>query len=193
MTANELHQLNQGLIDISMEDVQSTHCTCIFCLFQPGCLWSQQPSQRCLFSTAHRGLYFHGTDDKQQTDYDLAALFAFLWSFKIFWCSANTWSTLLYNRLTQKAIVNGQSEGAIKESKRVRLCRCWPNESMDQKDNYKNVKSGDQYTIHGIDSTWALYTSDYAQAPEPNWHKLRPIVLKKVLQNFLAPARPGLQ
>ena len=54
---------------------------------------------------------------------------------------------------------------------------------MDQKDNYKNVKSGDQYTIHGIDSTWALTPPDYAQALEPNWYKLRPIVLK-VLQNF---------
>ena len=34
------------------------------------------------------------------------------------------------------------------------------------------------------------YTSDYAQALEPNWYKLRPIVLK-VHTEFLAPARPA--
>ena len=58
-----------------------------------------------------------------------------------------------------------------------------------KKDNYKNVKAGDQYTILGIDSTWALTPPDYAQALEPNWYKLRPIVLKSH-NEILPPARP---
>lgn len=190
MTANELHQLNQGLIDISMEDVYNPPiATRIFAYSNLAAFEVNNHRKGKSFLAQHTGDSIFTVPDKPCPDYDLAALFAFCEVSKSLVFSEYMVDTL-YNRLTQKAIVNGQSEGAIKECKEYASAVADQMKAWIKKDNYKNVKSGDQYTIHGIDSTWALTPPDYAQALEPNWHKLRPIVLKSPTE-FLAPARPA--
>ena len=116
MTANELHQLNQGLIEISMEDVYNPPIATRILLI---------PTWLPLVNNHRKGKSFwHSTQGTPFSRYRISHVrirscspFLPFVKFQNLWCSVNTWSIPLYNRLTQKAIVNGQSEGAIKECK----------------------------------------------------------------------------
>jgi hypothetical protein len=190
MTANELHQLNQGLIEISMEDVYNPPiATRIFAYSNMAAFEVNSHRKGKSFMAQHTGDSLFSVPTLACPDYDLAALFAFCEVSKSLVFSEYMVDTL-YNRLSQKAMAKGQSETTIKACKEYATNVADQMKSWIKKDNYKNVKSGDQYSIHGIDSTWALTPPDYAQALEPNWYKLRPFVIKSPTE-FLPSARPA--
>jgi len=60
--------------------------------------------------------------------------------------------------------------------------------AWSNKDNYKESRSFQRYTPSKIDSAYALTPPDYTDALEPNWNKIRPLVMDSVSQ--FMPVRP---
>lgn len=189
ITAAELHSLNSGLIEISMEDVYNPPiATRIFAYSNLAAFEVNSHKSGKSFMAAHTGDSLFAVPKISCPNYELAALFAFCEVSKSLVFSEYMIDTL-YQRLMQKAAKDGFSQEDITACKEYATSVADNMKAWIKKDNYKNVKSGDQYTIHGVDSTWALTPPDYAQALEPNWYKLRPIVLKSH-NEILPPARP---
>lgn len=189
ITATELHTLNNGLIEISMEDVYNPPiATRIFAYSNLAAFEVNSHKSGKSFMAAHTGDSLFTVPKISCPNYELAALFAFCEVSKSLVFSEYMMDTL-YQRLVRHAATDGFTQDDITACKEYAASVADNMKAWIKKDNYKNVKSGDQYTILGVDSTWALTPPDYAQALEPNWYKLRPIVLKSH-DEILPPARP---
>lgn len=189
ISPSELHILNKGLIEISMEDIYNPPiATRIFAYSNLAAFEVNSHKTGKSFLAAHTGDSLFAVPTISCPNYELAALFAFCEVSKSLVFSEYMMDTL-YQRLMRHAATDGFTPDDITACKAYATSVADNMKAWIKKDNYKNVKAGDQYTILGIDSTWALTPPDYAQALEPNWYKLRPIVLKSY-NEILPPARP---
>ncbi|MFM2393473.1 MAG: hypothetical protein RLZZ546_1455, partial [Bacteroidota bacterium] len=179
--AEVLHQLNRGLIEISMEDIFSPPvATRVFAY--PNLAFYEVINHKKNISVINR---LFPSSIKLSSDknisYEQAATIAYLRVAKKLVFTEGMVDSLEQS-LIEKYEFNKASIG-YGESMANQI-NLW----IDQ-DNYARVKADDFYSIKTSDSTWVLTPPAFDSALEPNWNKLRPIYLKN-LKDFEASPKP---
>lgn len=179
--ADVLHQLNRGLIEISMEDIFSPPvATRVFAY--PNLAFFEVLNHKK--GTSFTNQLFPETinlKDTENINFEEAAVIAYLRVAKKLVFTESMIDSLELN-ISNKYTFDKKSV-AYGESIANQLI------SWIDKDNYARVKADDFYSIKTSDSTWVLTPPAFDSALEPNWNKLRPIYIKD-LKEFEAMPKP---
>lgn len=188
--AEAIHQANQKLIEISIEDIYSPPvATRVFAYPNLAAyeVFSHGKGQSVI-ENFKQGLVQPTYKDTMSIDYSLAAMHAFALMAKKMVFSEYLADSIDHH-FTTRAKELGVSDTRIASSKAYAVKICGQLEPWYDEDMYAQVKADDLYTIRGHDSTWVLTPPNYEPALEPNWKKLRPLVLDDV-KNFQPKPRP---
>ncbi len=187
---SDLHFVNQALIDISMEDIFNPPvATRVFCY----------PNLVAFETYAHKNgkspmanigwpLFETITPDTNNIDYSIAALEAYtILAKKVVFSEhlVDSMKVKLTGDLNNKDIDSKRIEASISYGKKV------ADKFLEwvADDNYAKVKADDFYTNNTTDSSWVLTPPNFEPALEPNWKKMRTVVIKD-LKDFEAKPRP---
>ncbi|MCB9329273.1 MAG: vanadium-dependent haloperoxidase [Lewinellaceae bacterium] len=187
---NELHSANQKLIDISMEDIFNPPvATRVFCY--PNLVAFETYNHKFNKSVLNDLGWdaIHDIEsDTTKIDYSVASLVAYE---KI--AKAVVFSEYMVDSLNNKLMKILDSKD-ISESRKANSIK-YGEKIADQfkewlkGDNYAKVKADAFYTNNTTDSSWVLTPPNFEPALEPNWPKMRQIVIKDK-SKFEAKPRP---
>lgn len=125
-------------------------------------------------------------DKNKEYSFEIAAATAFIESSKAFIFSEdrmNSFRDSLYNYYKLVNVPEDVLKNSVEYGEAVAThIKAWA-----AKDNYKQSRSFERYTPRTSDSTWLPTPPDYADALEPNWNKIRPLVMDSASQ-FAPPA-----
>jgi hypothetical protein len=93
------------------------------------------------------------------------------------------------NTLDSIAEASGMSSLMIKASKQLADSVAGHILRWSKKDNYAQMRTGQKYNITSEEGRWVPTPPAYAQALEPNWNKIRPMVMDSASQ-FIPPRPP---
>ncbi|MBK8494310.1 MAG: vanadium-dependent haloperoxidase [Chitinophagaceae bacterium] len=93
------------------------------------------------------------------------------------------------NKLDSIAEASGMTSLMIKASKLVADSVSGHILRWSKKDNYAEMRTGQKYNITNVEGRWLPTPPGYAQALEPNWNKIRPMVMDSATQ-FIPPRPP---
>jgi PAP2 superfamily len=189
LDATHVHQANQRLIEITMEDVFNPPLASrIFCYPNLAAyeVYNHKQGQSFFNEKISKGSI--SLPDTSGVDFSIASLIAFSITAKKLVFSEYMMDSLVED-FHKDAIKKGQSESKWKKSYTYGESVAQSILQWSAADNYAKVKSDDQYTIKQTDSSWVLTPPNYEQALEPNWKKMRLVFLKDV-QSFRPKPRP---
>jgi hypothetical protein len=186
----DIHLANQTLIDISMEDIFNPPvATRVFCY--PNLVAFETYSHKTGVSPLNNlgwNLYENISSDTIKIDYSIAAMEAYcILAKKVVFSEYLVDS--LSKKLDLKLSKSEVSKNRIEESKSYGSKVADKFLAWIAEDNYAKVKSDAFYTNKTTDSSWVLTPPNFEPALEPNWPKMRPIVIKN-LADFEAKPRP---